>query len=350
MGAYGEEYVGTMQEYGESGTQASADAKYYRQESKESQLRGGVQVFGAGMDAARANEGQSRDQQGQALALMQNAAMGNAPSQAQIVGRQQTQQALASQRAMAASVRGPQALAMAQQNAAMGTAAAQSAIGGQTMANNAAEMQANRGAYFAGASGMRAGDLGAQQQMAGEYTTQAQMNDAQRARNDAREQAMLGNEITVQSQQQNAHNAGVQAEQQYAVAKQNADTASSAQDVDTFKAMASAGGGFMSAAMSDERTKESVKDAKPGEVEALLSAFKGAKYKYKDEYADKPGAARGEQFGPGSAQAIAKTKLGKSMVKPGDDGILRIDSNGALKALMGAVAHVNAKVEARRGR
>jgi len=350
MGANGNEYVGTMEEYGGREGKAQEDASYFRGQAEQAQGRQGVNVFGAGIDSARAREGQSRDQQGQALGLLQNAAMGNAPSQAQIVGQQQTQQALASQRAMAASARGPQALAMAQQNAAMGTAAAQSAIGGQTMANSAAEAQANRGAYFAGAAGMRAGDLSAQGQLANEYTTQAQMNDAQRARNDAYSQGMYGNEIGVNTQQQNAHNAGVQAEQQYAVAKQNADTASSAQDVDTFKAVASAGGGFMSAMMSDERTKEAVEDAKPGEVEALLGSFKGAKYKYKDEFADKPGAARGEQFGPGSAQAIAKTKLGKSMVKPGEDGILRIDSNGALKALMGAVAHVNAKVEARRGR
>lgn len=350
MGAYGEEYVGTMEEYGGREGKAQEDAAYFRNQAEQAQGRQGVNVFGAGMDPSRANEGQSRNQQGQALGLLQNAAMGNAPSQAQIVGRQQTQAALASQRAMAASARGPQAMALAQQNAAQNTAATQSAIGGQTMANSAAEAQANRGAYFAGASGMRASDLGAQQQMANEYTTQAQFQDNQRARNDAYAQGMYGNEIGVNTQQQNAHNQGVANEQQYAVAKQNADTASSAQDVDTFKSIATGAGGFMSAAMSDERTKESVKDAKPGEVEALLSAFKGAKYKYKDEYADKPGAARGEQFGPGSAQAIAKTKLGKSMVKPGEDGILRIDGAGAVKALMGAVAHINAKVEARRGR
>ncbi len=350
MPAHGDTYVGTMEEYGVGGGKAQQDAAYFRQKAQEAQNRGGVQVFDRGQDAYRNQEQGARVQQQSALGLLAGAANGQVPLQSQIVGRQQTSQAIAAQQAMAASARGPQAMALAQGQAAQNTAAAQAQIGNAQMANQAAEMNANRNAYFQAASGARSADLAAQGQRASEYGMQAQYNDAQRARNDAMTAQMYGNEIGINTQQQNAHNAGVANEQQYNVAKQNAETESKKVDYGMIKDSMSAGGGFMSAFMSDARTKEAVEDATPSEVEQLLGAFKGSKYRYKDEYADKPGGSRGDQFGPASAQEIARTKLGKSMVRKGDDGVQRIDTNAALKAVMSAVAHVNAKVEANRGR
>lgn len=83
----------------------------------------------------------------QGLAMLGQAAAGNMPSAAQIQMQQGMQQALASQRAQAASARGPGALAMAQQQAAGNTANAQLQNNAAMGAQRAQEMAAAQQAY-----------------------------------------------------------------------------------------------------------------------------------------------------------------------------------------------------------
>lgn len=110
----------------------------------------GDQARGLGMGA--------RTSQGDALGLMRSAAMGNAPSQAQIMMKQGNDQAIANQLSMAAGARGPAAMAMAQQQA-MGNASAMQTNNMNNMgALRAQEMANARAAYMGGAGQMRQGD------------------------------------------------------------------------------------------------------------------------------------------------------------------------------------------------
>jgi hypothetical protein len=118
---------------------------------------------------------QARGAQSNALSLEQQAAMGNAPSQAAIMMKQGNDQAMANQLSLAAGARGPAAMAMAQQQAAGNTANLQTQNINNTGALRAQEMANARGSYMSGASGMRSQDLASQQQMAQQAQQQAQL-------------------------------------------------------------------------------------------------------------------------------------------------------------------------------
>ncbi len=111
----------------------------------------GNQSRGLGMD--------SRGSQTDALGMMRSAALGNAPSVAQLQQQQGIQSALGSQMALAAGARGASGLAQAGYNAAGNTASLQR----QGVADNsmlrASEMANARGAYGQMASGIRSGDM-----------------------------------------------------------------------------------------------------------------------------------------------------------------------------------------------
>lgn len=105
---------------------------------------------------------QARGSQTDALGMMRQAALGNAPSAAAIQAKQGADAAVASQLGLAAGARGAGAMASAQQQAAGN-------IGGMQVqaANNAAilraqEMANARGAYMGGSTGMRGQDFDAQ--------------------------------------------------------------------------------------------------------------------------------------------------------------------------------------------
>jgi hypothetical protein len=105
------------------------------------------------------NANQSRGQQYSALNLQQQAAMGNAPSQAQMLGRNMIDQSLQAQMAGAASSRGGSlAQAAAMRQAANGAAAQQQQGVNQLSALRAQEMAQARDAYMQGATGIRGMD------------------------------------------------------------------------------------------------------------------------------------------------------------------------------------------------
>jgi len=106
----------------------------------------------------RANE--ARGQQMGALALTRDAAMGKAPSQAEILGHSMVNDSLNAQLAGAASARGgPAAQAAAMRQAQMGAAAFQQQGANNIAAMRAGEMANARDAYAAQAGNLRSGDL-----------------------------------------------------------------------------------------------------------------------------------------------------------------------------------------------
>lgn len=133
---------------------------------------------------SRAYALQSRADQLDALSLQRNAAYGNAPSQAQALGRNLIDQSLQAQLAGAASARGGgMAQAAAMRQAAQGAASMQQQGTNSLAALRAQEMAQARDSYQQGAYGIRAQDYvgsqmatasaGQYQQNAGQYTQNA---------------------------------------------------------------------------------------------------------------------------------------------------------------------------------
>jgi hypothetical protein len=173
--------------YGGSAGAAEQHAQNYGLMGRQAQGREGV-----GLNTMQSD--QSRAGMGQAAGLMMARANGTTPSISGMQAQQDMGRAVAAQASAANSARGPAAMALAQQNAAANTANAQSAISGQAQINAANErMQAEQGAM--GAYGAMRG-MDQQQAM-----QQAQLQDAQRSRNDAFQMGMTQNEMAVRNAQ-----------------------------------------------------------------------------------------------------------------------------------------------------
>lgn len=300
-------------------------------------------AFGTAEDGRRANEftgqsadknaywhgqaaGQSRESQASALSLQQQAAMGNAPSRAELLSRHQMDQAASGQQSLAAGARGPAALAMAQQQAAGNTARSMSDISANTSAMRADEMARARDAYMAGASGMRGQDMSAQQM---EYARQAQADAAQRAW--AGQAAQVeGQQVAIDQANRNDY------WKYYNAAKGNA----AENDKAGTDLMSGVGTAAMGAAMflSDVRTKENTRPLPDAAMDQYLGAMNPATYNYAAGI-----GPQGTQVGPASAQALAGTELGKHVVEQRPDGLLAINGPAALKAGMAADSHINDK-------
>ena len=191
---------------GANGQTAREEQSAYANRAAQSQQRGGPVVDQSGTNlydqrglaAATGQQGALSSQQ-DAMALQRDAAMGNAPSRAEILGQQQMQPIAAQQQSMAASARGPAGLAMAQRQAAGNTALSQVNSTANTQAMRADEMARARGDYAGAANAvaqqtnaMRASELAAQQQQAQQAQFGAGLEMQQRGLNDQRENNMYG--------------------------------------------------------------------------------------------------------------------------------------------------------------
>lgn len=92
------------------------------------------------------------------------------------------------------------------------------------------------------------------------------------------------------------------------------------------------------AAASDRNMKKEIKVNK--ETQAFLNALTDNEYEYKDT--SQAGTAPGKQYGP-MAQDLAKTKMGKTAVIDGPDGMMVDSSRGFLLALSG-LANINQRL------
>lgn len=123
----------------------------------------------------------SRNAQNDALSLQRNAAMGNAPSQAEILGRQQIDNGINSQMAMAASARGgPLGVAAATRQAQFQGAISQQQGAQQIQAGRAQEMADAMGRYSNAANAQMGTDLQRTQMMGGMNLQQQQINNQNR--------------------------------------------------------------------------------------------------------------------------------------------------------------------------
>lgn len=279
----------------------------------------------------------SRGQQGNALGMLRDAAMGNAPSRAELLSRRQMDQAASAQGSLAASARGPAALAMAQQQAAGNTARSMSDISSNTSAMRADEMARARDSYMSGASGMRGQD-----QARANEASQRQLGmmgegrgwgaiDQQGRQADAR----LGLDAWNASNQ-NRENI-INRQDGYRMAQQKEKAAIAGTVMQTAGTVAGA------AAMSDVRAKENIQPVPAQSMEQYLATLSPASYNYNAAAGAMAGAPAGQQIGPASAQDIASTQVGQNVIEQRPDGMLAINGPAAIKAGMSADAHINDK-------
>ena len=167
-----------------SSAQTAAEG-YNRQAVNAANTQGrGLNYGAANQDFGNATEnrnlaGGARTQQQDAAGLMRDAAYGNQPSQAEILGHQQTQNALNAQLAGAASAKGgPLAQMSAQRNAAQNAAAYTANADQGIAAMRAGEMAGARNAYAGQTNAIHSGDLQGRQIDLGAAGQHAQMEQA----------------------------------------------------------------------------------------------------------------------------------------------------------------------------
>lgn len=255
--------VGTEHMHGNDAstwTESPDETQRYRGLGEAAAKRQAYQVdFGKAM-GDEANGLQARGAQYDAGAMMREAAMGNAPSQAAILGNQAGGQSLEAALGASAGARGGMGAA-AQMQAQRGMGGMQQQAVGQYAGMRGNEMHQAQGAYGQVGSTMRAGDY-AQQGMAQQRAeAQAQSEFAQRQLNQA---AQMGYEqMGINNQQAQSdmdlRNAAIREQQ-------NADARAS-HDARNARNMDLAIGGMKSIAGlagSDERMKQDVVPLKPG--------------------------------------------------------------------------------------
>lgn len=92
---------------------------------------------------------------------------------------------------------------------------------------------------------------------------------------------------------------------------------------------------------SDRRSKKNFSPSKAKDLKAFLSSGKGEFYEYRSP--DAPGQRRGQNYGP-MAQDLRKSKIGRTVVVEGNDG-LYVDTGRLALADHSALSHLAARVE-----
>lgn len=295
----------------------------YRGLGEAAANRQAYQVDFGRAQADRANSLQARGQQVDALGLQQQAAAGNAPSRAAIMGNQMAGQSLETTLGAGAGARGLGAAA-AQSMAMRGQGAMQ--LGGmQQMAGlRSQEMQDARGQYMAGASGIRAGDYANQAMSQQQAEAQAQSENAQRRLNQ-------GAQMGYEQAGLNVEQAQLDASTRLAAA-QNAENAAQQAEHDARNARAmkvyQAGASVIGAAASDVNTKQGMRKLSFSDAHAKREAYAlGRAHQWEQTKAGKPVewayempadiTDRGEMSGDrGRAKPAGGKAAGSTMMRP----------------------------------
>lgn len=241
-----------------------------------------------GVQRAHENQQLARGQQSQALGLQMDAARGNAPSRAELLGRGLIDQSLQSQLAGAASARGgPLAQMSAQRNAQQGAAGFQQQGMNQLSALRADEMERARAAAMSGATSIRGQDfaggnmaLGLGQGIAGlsgQHTanagTSAQMsqsqgqmdfNQRQLNQNNRQFYERLGWDTNKAAADLGHQRSQMEMDNYWSgVNKERQDHAQTMKDVGTYAGVVSDTGGFVYDAAKDDDQNSDMRTKKP---------------------------------------------------------------------------------------
>jgi hypothetical protein len=322
----------------------------------------------AGPDMTNAN--QMREKQlslGQALTKR---AAGEVPSAAEMQLNRSLAKQIAAQRAQAASARGV-STGMAQKMAAEGILTAQSEASeqaAQLRAQEQAQAEQTLGGYL---SGIRSQDTTAAQmeqdralaeagygqqamlaqagyeQEAALANQQARIQAEQQAEQNYQQYLSMGMSREEAQQKATAEYHALIAQQQMNQQQIEAQIAQSnqAQKVKSrgnlVSGIVGAAGGIAASIFSDERVKTNIKDVPKKSLGSFLSSLKGKSYDYKSpEHDHDPGD---KHIGV-MAQALEKTKLGKSVVSE-EEGKKKISLGRALQLLLAGEGHLYREIQ-----
>lgn len=213
--------INNAYEYGGTPGGAAASSNYFNGQAIGDQTRKGEVIDYTNANGDRANNLQDRAGEQSVAEAMRQRALGNQPTIASLEGTQNIGRMMAAQSSTAAGARGPAALALAQQQQAANEANGISTINNQTEINSANEKRADEVAAFGAQNTIRTGDQSLQGQDAQQGLSQAQINAAQRAQNDAASQANYQNAIGINEFQSGAQQNRVNAEHGVYYANQN---------------------------------------------------------------------------------------------------------------------------------
>ena len=339
--------------------------------------------------AAQGRQGAQITNQYNGLDRMQNAAMGNAPSQAGIQMQQGLDQSLAGQIAAANSTRGGGAnMALAQRNAASGGYQMQNSIAGQQAALRAQEMAQARGAYMQGSNDLRGSNQAAYGQDQQSAFQQAGLNQGQMAQNDSFQMQNEGLGLQALQGQQSSDTAKYGADRGVAIANSqqaasntNAGISAGAATLGAIGLMASDARLKTDVSTDGARTKqvlpgelsmartgtrggvtqlasdERLKASEPGglarsEADAFLESLHPSSYRYKDS-ADEPGmGSGGGRYLGVMAQDVERGPTGSTLVKDTPRGKM-LDVPANLSAALGGIGRLHeriAELEAMKGK
>lgn len=334
----------TAYEYGGRRGGAESEENRYAGLAAAADARKGPSVYSADYKGDRTMDSWDRNSQYQANELQRQAALGNAPSAAQIQMQQGLGQAVQQQASLAAGARGGGANLAAAQQVAAAQGANMSGNAIQSMgALRAQEMANARGAYMAGTNQIRGADQGRMQQSGQMGIAQGQADIATRGQNDARNLGYEGFRRGVFQDQLGAQGAGEAANA--GVYQSNADRAQRASDHSDAErdkyigAATSAGGALLMA--SDMSLKKNVQPANGLAGAAVAGAASQAAarslggtepitFDYKE--------GGGHRVLGTSANALEKTPYGSQVVQKTPDGKRAINVPGATSMLLAAGA------------
>lgn len=278
-----------------------------------------------------------RQRQTTSLDLLTDAATGRVPSAAEILGRDQANRAAAQAYGNAAALQGGSSSGGALRQALDAQTQIQGDANTQLLAARAKEMEAARGQLVSGISGARAGE-------SADATTNANLNQNMNLANTQAAVTTHGQDVSEKgdliSGQNTALATGAGAEK----ARVDAETANAA----SANALKGAEiGGAASAipgivkVVSDRRAKTNVRSA---DLVQLAEDIPGHTWDYRDPQ-DGPGRRIGAM-----AQDVAKSRMGRDLVRQDDDERLVLDGPNTLGAALAMSAEALRKAEAARKR
>lgn len=223
-------------------------ANFYAWTADAAENRKGEQINYYDAQGDRFNNGRARLGQESIAEAMRQRALGNAPTIAQLEADRQIGQANAAQTSIAASARGPAALALAQQQEAANVANADSTISNAAQINAAKERRDDEVAAFGAQTGLRQGDQAQQAADAQQAQAQAAINAQQRAQNDAYANANYGRSVDINRTQLDAQMHQIDTATGVATAAANRDAAKSMHDEDREDKWLALGGGLLATA------------------------------------------------------------------------------------------------------
>lgn len=218
-----------------------------------------TQIYQGASDQARGEQNYALGQTKDAMGLARDAAYGNAPSAAEIYGQRMLDDSINSQMGMAASASGgPSSIAAAQRQAAFQGAQTQQAGARDLAAMRAQEMAQARDQYL-GAANTYAGQAGAMRgQDIGVATSQAQLDDANQARQQQNQQFYEQMGWNTKKQQQDAALQQEHERNNFWLGRRGLKQEQNRDDWGKIQAGIGAGASFVGGMFSDIRAKENV--------------------------------------------------------------------------------------------